>query len=66
MTLLREHTALCYTLKHLYSPDGCLGILASIISQCTRIQSEDRPTFTEILECYDKKNLPSIMKKSKT
>ena len=49
-----------------FSPAECLGILGSIISQCTRIESEDRPTFTEILEWCDKKNLPAVGKHSTT
>ena len=43
------------------SPVGCPEILASLINQCTRIQSEERPTFTEILEFCKKKDLSTIM-----
>ena len=39
----------------LYRPIGCPEILANIISQCTTIEPEDRLTFTEILECYKRK-----------
>ena len=30
-------------------------MLADIISQCTRVKSEDRPTLTEVLEYYKSK-----------
>ena len=48
------------------SPVGCPEILVSLISQCNRIQSEDRPTFTEILECCNIKDLPTIVEHSST
>ena len=46
------------------SPVGCPEILASLICQCTRIQSEDRPTFTEIVEFCNTKDLPTVMESS--
>ena len=33
-----------------YSPDGCCEVLADLVLHCTRIESEERPTFTEILK----------------
>lgn len=45
----------------MFSPIGCPEILSGLIIQCTRIQSEDRPTFTEILEYCNEKNLPTTM-----
>ena len=39
----------------MHRPIGCAELLADVISQCTAIQSEDRPTFTEILEYYKQK-----------
>lgn len=50
----------------LLSPVGCPEVLASLITQCTRIQSEDRPTFTEILKLCDNEDLPTIMEQSGT
>ena len=34
---------------------GCPDTLADIIFQCTEIQSENRPTFTKILESHNLK-----------
>ena len=51
---------------YIYSPVECPEILASLISQCTRIQPEDRPTFTKVLEFCNKKDLPTVMEQSPT
>ena len=52
-TLQKVLSTVCSNLMYYdYRPAECPDILADIISRCTTIQSEDRPTFTEILECY--------------
>ena len=39
----------CVIISLLVRPVGCPNMLADLIFKCTEIQSENRPTFTEIL-----------------
>ena len=49
----------------MHRPTSCPELLADIISQCTVIQSEDRPTFTKILEYYkQKKDASTVIEQS--
>lgn len=49
------------SITHVHRPVECPQLLADLISQCTRIQSEDRPTFNEILKfCEGKQATTTI------
>ena len=59
---IMHHRICIYNTWFYFSPVGCPEILASLISQCTRIQSEDRPTFTELLKfCNEKDDFPTTI-----
>ena len=64
LTIMHHHICIYITLGSILytlSPVGCPEILASLISQCTRIQSEDRPTFTELLKFCNEKDFPTTI-----